>query len=87
MRESNDLLLTTIHKVKGQTFDAVLIISDENRRGKSKGGYWKQWLMSENDEYRRLGYVASSRPKYLLIWAISEKDKDEFKKLTGHGII
>lgn len=77
--------VTTIHQVKGQTLDAVLVVSATN--GKSKGGYWKQWLDrdKEEGEYTRFAYVASSRPKYLLAWAVPEKDKKDFSKLEALG--
>ena len=72
--------ISTIHKVKGQTFDAVLLLSSKDK--KSDGGHWSQWL-DGSDEQKRLGYVASSRPKKLLIWAIPENDKEEFEKLIN----
>ncbi|MFO7897038.1 MAG: hypothetical protein R6U84_08905, partial [Candidatus Cloacimonadales bacterium] len=63
---------------KGQTFESVLLISSLTKG--SNGGHWSHWLTGD-DEQKRLGYVASSRPKKLLIWAIPENDKKEFEKV------
>jgi DNA helicase-2/ATP-dependent DNA helicase PcrA len=70
---SDKIRITTIHSVKGETLDAVLLVSTETKR--SKGGHFEHWI-SEKDkekEYVRMAYVASSRPKHLLIWAIPKK--------------
>jgi DNA helicase-2/ATP-dependent DNA helicase PcrA len=50
--------------------DAALLVSAFDR--KSDGGHWEQWIddQSENGEHLRFSYVASSRPKHLLAWAI-----------------
>ena len=72
--------ISTIHNVKGETFDAVLLVSNAR---KGKGGNWNEWLEDNKHENARFAYVASSRPKYLLAWAIpepKEKDKDKDKR-------
>ena len=83
---SKKIRMTTFHDVKGETLDAVLVVSAKNK--KSKGGHFSQWI-SENiteKEYVRFAYVASSRPKHLLIWAIPKgSSKLLLKKITALG--
>jgi len=81
------LKCSTIHKVKGQTMDAVLVVSSPDAR--SKGGHWSQWLdpLLEDGEYARFAYVASSRPRYLLAWAIrTPKKKAEIAGISSLGL-
>lgn len=70
--------ITTIHQVKGQTLDSILVFFNERRH--------KDNILFENisnfdntfpDETRRLIYVALSRPKYLLAMAFPEAITDE----------
>jgi len=68
---STKIKITTIHNVKGKTFDAVLLVSSPDAKG-AQGGYWEEWLEDVNAEPARFSYVASSRPKWLLAWAIPE---------------
>jgi len=83
---STKIKITTIHKVKGKTFDAVLLVSSPDARG-AKGGYWREWLEDVNAEHARFSYVASSRPKRLLAWAIPEtKDLTEIEKLGFNSV-
>lgn len=81
----SDLLITTIHQAKGQTYDAVLLVSSADR--KSKGGHWSQWLdvKTEGGEHARFAYVASSRPSELLVWAIPRDDRDAVDRLVKIG--
>ena len=81
---SIEVLITTIHSVKGQTFDAVLVVSSPSKVGTSDG-HWSDWLENPKSEAARLAYVASSRPKYLLAWAIPEPNEEEIKKLESIG--
>ncbi|HCN83904.1 MAG TPA: hypothetical protein DIT07_09840 [Sphingobacteriaceae bacterium] len=76
---SEKIRMTTFHDVKGETLDAVLIVSAKDK--KSKGGHFEQWLSEEADEkeFVRFAYVASSRPKHLLIWAIPKIANNKFK--------
>ena len=80
---SEKIRLTTIHDVKGETLDAVLLISAKDK--KSNGGHFEHWISRENDnkEFVRFAYVASSRPKHLLIWAIPKPKKkgEDFMKI------
>ncbi len=83
------LRITTIHSLKGETLDAILLVSAPSRQGTSDG-HWTQWLAEADSEAARLAYVASSRPKHLLAWAvrkqISSKDKEIISDL-GFSLI
>jgi DNA helicase-2/ATP-dependent DNA helicase PcrA len=78
----------TIHSVKGKTFDAVLLISSPDRRG-AKGGHWTEWLADPHNEHARFAYVASSRPKYFLTWAIpaSERNEQNTERIQKLGFV
>jgi len=69
--QGNNLRITTIHSVKGETLDAILLVSAPSKQG-TTDGHWTQWLEYSKTEAARLAYVASSRPKHLLAWAIPE---------------
>lgn len=78
---NNNFKVMTIHGSKGCTFDSTLVISSSTK--KSQDGYWKDWLCGD-EEGKRLGYVASTRAKYLLIWGVpklSQDDEEIIKKL------
>ena len=74
---SDKIRITTIHDVKGETLDAVMLVSSKDKQ--SKGGHYEHWIsdLPENSEFVRFAYVASSRPKHLLIWAIPTIKKDK----------
>lgn len=67
IEEKERIRVETIHSVKGATFDAVLLLSAPDARGKT--GYWENWLKPE-DEASRIGYVACTRPRFLLSWGV-----------------
>lgn len=74
---------TTIHDVKGETFEAVMLVSSPTKSG-TIDGHWEQWLQNRESEAARLAYVASSRPVKLLVWAvpdITETDRMQFEEL------
>lgn len=79
--------MSTIHNVKGETFDSVMVVSSLDRR--SKGGHWEDWFSntastSDELEHKRYGYVAFSRPKHLLVLAtpkLKPSDKHLFSSL------
>lgn len=86
--------LSTIHSAKGKTFDTILLVSTPHSSGEREfgSGYWQHWLDKTNadGESSRFAYVASSRPKYLLAWAISERDyedKSKIEQLKKYGFI
>lgn len=69
IEEKKRIRVETIHSVKGATFDAVLLLSAPDARGKT--GYWENWLKPE-DEASRIGYVACTRPRFLLSWGVHD---------------
>lgn len=86
-RSYTDIRITTIHKVKGETLDAVMLVSSTDRRG-SKGGYWTEWLEPKvgEREHTRFAYVACSRAKHLLIVAVPRSnDEPGIQKLEKLG--
>lgn len=87
-QESSNIRITTIHQVKGETHDATLLVSSPDKRG-SKGGYWSEWFDKSVDggEHTRFAYVASSRPRRLLAWAIPENNKEGITKLQELGFV
>jgi len=81
------LRITTIHNVKGETLEALMLVSSRNKSG-TTDGYWTQWLDDPASEAARLAYVASSRPQKLIVWAIptpSKKEQDQLKRLEKIG--
>jgi len=50
------LRITTIHNVKGETLEALMLVSSPEKRG---DGYWRQWFDDPTSEAARLAYVAS----------------------------
>jgi len=80
-RYSKKVRMTTFHDIKGESLDAALVVSS-NRKG--KGGHVKEWMSADvqEQEYTRFAYVASSRPRHLLIWAVPKLDD----KLRGEII-
>lgn len=59
--------LATIHEIKGETHEATMLVSASRRGDQS---HWADWIGDKNVESARLAYVASSRPKNLLVWAV-----------------
>jgi DNA helicase-2/ATP-dependent DNA helicase PcrA len=77
--QPNRIRINTIHSVKGETFDAVLLVSWFK---KGEGGHWSEWLKDPQSEHARFAYVASSRPKRILAWAIPMKGRPLNADLT-----
>jgi DNA helicase-2/ATP-dependent DNA helicase PcrA len=82
----SNLRITTIHDVKGETFEALLLISAQDR--KSKGGHFEQWLhpAPSKEEYQRFAYVACSRPKHLLVIATPPLDENQLQEFLDLGL-
>ncbi|WP_230850381.1 UvrD-helicase domain-containing protein [Photobacterium kishitanii] len=79
---------TTIHGSKGETHDATILISSPDARG-SSNSHWTHWIRDSNSEGARFAYVASSRPKYRLIWAVKKLNlacKKRFEDMGFHVI-
>jgi DNA helicase-2/ATP-dependent DNA helicase PcrA len=83
---TSNLRITTIHDVKGETFEALMLISSKDRR--SKGGHFEQWLRPEpgNEEYQRFSYVACSRPEHLLVVATPPLSENQLQELVDLGL-
>lgn len=83
---SSRIPTTTIHQAKGRAFDVVLLVSAPMRGG--DGGHWTQWIRHspEDDEHARFAYVACSRPRKLLVWAVPSPNEEEISLLKGLGL-
>jgi len=85
--ESN-LPITTIHQVKGMTFDSVLLILSENNAGQNIS--LDYFIKPENmpTEKQRLIYVGISRPRKLLCLGVPITYTDnELKTKFGENIV
>ncbi len=83
---SSQIKVKTIHAVKGQTLEAVMVVSAKSKGGPKKDGHWEEWLIDQDSEAARLAYVASSRPKMILVWAVPEADAVQRKRLCDLGL-
>ncbi|WP_407429594.1 hypothetical protein, partial [Treponema sp.] len=63
-----------IHAVKGCSYEAVLLVSTPTALGKA--GYWENWI-NDKQEATRMAYVACTRPKHLLCWAVPKLDDEK----------
>ncbi|AWP25240.1 MULTISPECIES: ATP-dependent helicase [Paenibacillus] len=79
---SNYSKVTTIHKVKGKTFDSVMLVLSANSTGQnlSINDFCRPNQMP--DEKKRLLYVAMSRPKWQLVVAIPKSAGMDQEKVT-----
>lgn len=73
---------TTIHGAKGETHDVTIVVSSTSAGSDS---HWKSWLKDPDTEAARFAYVASSRPKEYLIWAVKTLKPSDKEKLEGLG--
>ncbi|MFA0061783.1 UvrD-helicase domain-containing protein [Vibrio cyclitrophicus] len=73
---------STIHGAKGETHDATIVISSPSAGNDS---HWQSWLKDPDSEAARFAYVASSRPKELLIWAVKTLKVLEREQLEAIG--
>lgn len=77
----NLLSVNTIHSVKGKDFDSAMVVSTRINKG---SGHWKQWIEKEL-ESGRIGYVASTRAKYSLVWAVPTLKSADRARLESYG--
>lgn len=79
---SDDYRLGTVHSVKGETFDAVLLLL--KKKG-TQGKYYKKLLKeqtkTDQNEELRIVYVAMTRPRKFLMLAVPEDDQGCWKEL------
>lgn len=74
---------STIHGVKGETHDATMLISNATRNG--TGTHWSHWIGDKTSEAARFAYVASSRPKHVLVWCVKKLNASDQKELESLG--
>lgn len=79
---SNNFKKSTIHGAKGETHDVTIVISSAKAGNDS---HWKNWLKSPDSEAARFAYVASSRPKSMLIWVVKTLKASEIEQLESIG--
>ncbi|MFA5971753.1 MAG: hypothetical protein WC780_05340 [Lentimicrobiaceae bacterium] len=84
----SEIRTTTIHNIKGETLDSVMVVSTLDK--KSKGGHWEYWFnqsptTADEQEYQRYGYVAFSRPKHLLVLATPKLKANDRAFFEGLG--
>lgn len=76
--------LETIHGIKGDTYDATLLVSAPTKQ--SKGGHYEHWMENFESEYNRFAYVACTRPRHLLIIATPKLKKTSREAFINLGI-
>lgn len=85
----NNLPITTIHQVKGMTFDSVFLLLSEDSSGQNIS--LKDFTLKKDDmptEKQRLIYVAISRPRHLLCIGVPNSTTDnDLKKQFSDDII
>jgi superfamily I DNA/RNA helicase len=69
----------TIHSVKGETYDAILLFVKERCANNQKYKTILNDKIEECEELRNI-YVAITRPRKVLVIAVPEKDKDIWEK-------
>lgn len=84
-KKKNKIPITTIHKSKGCTFDSTLVISSKN--AKSTGGHWKEHWLNGTGESKRIGYVASTRARHLLVWGVPKLKRSDKDLIGSYGFI
>ncbi|MBC8649274.1 ATP-dependent helicase [Pseudomonas sp. MTM4] len=72
----------TIHQVKGESHDATVLVS--SLKAGSQGN-WKDWLQDPLSEAARFAYVASSRPRHVLIWGVKALKPAERVRIADLG--
>jgi DNA helicase-2/ATP-dependent DNA helicase PcrA len=75
--------ITNFHQIKGETLDAIMVVSTPTNQGNTEG-YWKNWLVDKKSENARFAYVASSRPRKLLVWAIPDPITTQDKEILDN---
>lgn len=79
--------VTTIHKIKGNTFDSLLLFLSKNSSGQNISISDIEAPTGFPDEKKRMIYVAMSRPRYQLVIAVSDnKSEDQIKEILGEQI-
>ncbi|MEK4850686.1 DEAD/DEAH box helicase [Paenibacillus sp. FSL H7-0756] len=76
--------INTIHSAKGKDFESVMVVSNRRNSGNSSGSHWKHWLEKEL-ESGRIGYVANTRAKYSIVWAVPKLKTEEQALIESFG--
>lgn len=84
---SQPVRITNFHQIKGETLESAMVVSSPTNQGGGEG-YWKNWIIDPTSENARFAYVASTRPRKLLIWAVPDHlDQDNIDKLKSMGFV
>lgn len=79
----NNYIIGTVHSVKGQTLDAVLLILKEKAANAKKYVNMLSEKIIDNEELR-IVYVAITRPRKVLVVAVPQSEKEVWvKKFFG----
>lgn len=81
----SNIPVMTIHASKGCTYDSILVIS--STKESSDGGHWKKHWLQDDGEGKRIGYVASTRAKYLLVWGVPKLNARDRSLIESYGFI
>ncbi|PWU70435.1 UvrD-helicase domain-containing protein [Gracilibacillus dipsosauri] len=89
-RTVNSTNVSTIHKVKGKTYDSIMIVLSPNSSGQSLS--INDFIRPDEmpDEKKRLLYVAMSRPKWQLVVAVPNQSRltvERHAELFGDCIV
>lgn len=79
--EYKDYQLSTIHKVKGETYDAVLLILKSKVQKAYKTMINEFIKTGKKDQELRNVYVGITRPRKILILAVPSKDKEKWEEI------
>ncbi len=80
----SNIPVKTVHGSKGCTYDSTMVVSSKNKG--SDLGHWKDHWLDGDDEGKRVGYVASTRARYLLVWAVPSPTDEEIETLKQLGL-
>ncbi len=81
--EPDKLRYETIHQVKGETHDVTVVVS--SLQPGIHLSHWQDWLRDPGAEAARFAYVASSRPRHMLIWAVKKLKPEDRPVLARLG--
>jgi DNA helicase-2/ATP-dependent DNA helicase PcrA len=83
---AESLRMSTIHDIKGESLDAIMLVSSPTKKG-DKGGHFTSWLdpASGYEEYTRFAYVACSRPRHLLVVATPTLTVEQVQRFVALG--
>jgi len=78
-RDQNEYTIGTVHSVKGETFEAVLLFV--KKKGGNGQGYANilESKIEENEELRTI-YVGITRPRKVLVLAVPKEDVNVWKR-------